>query len=399
MKFNFTFILFILSTLFSNAEAQSTSCSDIFLTAETIAVHDYPPGDPLESLNGFTTKRIYVGTGDTDDFLNAIASVFDLGAVWEFNPTGVVYQHASGSHLAHHIDPTLFTINPMIEYDSWFTIGATPGDSVGIGQVDAITGAWQAPFDLGNGFSVNDPGGSSIYSTLPSSNTFAVSGDDQKILVAQITTDDVFTLGFMVQVWPNSIGGSNLLTCPLTYSNTLPIELFSFEAKAVENTSLLEWMTTSEINNSHFDIEWSTNGIDFERLTQIEGAGTTRESQEYEYYHKTPVQGKNYYRLKQLDYSGEFEYSEIRMVKHEKEDNSLTAYPILVEEYINIEWKNDLEQPAAVLVSDVLGQLVYQANIDAGISQTILHLNNLDSGFYFLWLDDIDHAAVKFFKK
>jgi hypothetical protein len=97
----------------------------------------------------------------------------------------------------------------------------------------------------------------------------------------------------------------------------LPVELIEFIANPADNHSaMLNWATASEINNSHFILERSYDGINFEPITRVEGNGTTNEVMTYEYLDETISRSQNtvYYRLHQFDYDGASEYSEIRKV-------------------------------------------------------------------------------------
>jgi hypothetical protein len=82
--------------------------------------------------------------------------------------------------------------------------------------------------------------------------------------------------------------------------------LLYFYGKKAENGVLLSWETATEINNDYFDVEWSMDGISFEKIGQVQGAGTTAEIQLHEFLHKKPVNGNNYYRLKQVDFDEKF---------------------------------------------------------------------------------------------
>jgi len=93
-------------------------------------------------------------------------------------------------------------------------------------------------------------------------------------------------------------------------SNTpMPIVLLSFDGKPVNNRVELTWVTAAEINNDYFTIERSVNGTDFEEIAEVEGAGTSSQSKRYSLNDYEPLNGVSYYRLKQTDYNGEFEYS------------------------------------------------------------------------------------------
>lgn len=98
--------------------------------------------------------------------------------------------------------------------------------------------------------------------------------------------------------------------CPCTASTVLPVELSSFTAELKDDVKL-NWQTATELNNSKFIIETSTQGEVFQRIGEIAGAGTTTEPQNYTFTHHTPNAGVNYYRLKQVDVDGTFEYSKV----------------------------------------------------------------------------------------
>jgi choice-of-anchor B domain-containing protein len=91
----------------------------------------------------------------------------------------------------------------------------------------------------------------------------------------------------------------------------LPVELSRFEAMPEDNKVRLEWTTASEENSAYFEIERSTDGIDFEVIGKVEAMGRSTEKVEYLTYDDAPFKGDNYYRLKQVDLDGKFEYSEI----------------------------------------------------------------------------------------
>lgn len=92
----------------------------------------------------------------------------------------------------------------------------------------------------------------------------------------------------------------------------LPIELVSFEGTNNKEYNHLTWFTATELNNSHFVIERSLNALDWEGIAIVQGGGTSNTPIYYDYndytYNKESI---NYYRLKQVDFSSEFKYSQI----------------------------------------------------------------------------------------
>jgi hypothetical protein len=88
----------------------------------------------------------------------------------------------------------------------------------------------------------------------------------------------------------------------LINEDPLPVDLISFDAKAIDaNRVKLTWTTASEKNNSHFVIERSYNAKNFEVIGQIEGKGDSDILSSYSFIDGSPLAGTNYYRLKQVD--------------------------------------------------------------------------------------------------
>ena len=94
----------------------------------------------------------------------------------------------------------------------------------------------------------------------------------------------------------------------------LPVELLSFEANAQDDLVTLTWATISEINNAFFSIERSANGINYKTIANLDGAGNSQGVINYEYVDRNPLDGFSFYRLKQTDFSGELDYSEVLSV-------------------------------------------------------------------------------------
>lgn len=95
----------------------------------------------------------------------------------------------------------------------------------------------------------------------------------------------------------------------LSTMSTLPVELLSFSAAAAgDGTVLTAWKTASETNNRQFDVERSTNGIDFTRIASLEAKGNKQDhtATSYSYVDAEPAPGVSYYRLKQVNTDGSF---------------------------------------------------------------------------------------------
>jgi len=95
----------------------------------------------------------------------------------------------------------------------------------------------------------------------------------------------------------------------------LPAELLEFAAIPVNNSRVrLDWSTSTEINNDYFTVEKSIDGLNWQELGLVEGAGNSYTILSYREWDEDPHSGVSYYRLKQTDFDGTYSYSEIRAV-------------------------------------------------------------------------------------
>jgi len=106
-----------------------------------------------------------------------------------------------------------------------------------------------------------------------------------------------------------------------TTTNVLPIELVSFTGEKKDNRNILNWTTASEINNAYFTVEKSYNGFDFEWVGTQEGSSPSTQIINYSLSDYDVLETLNYYRLKQTDFDGKFEYSKTISIDN-RVDNS-----------------------------------------------------------------------------
>lgn len=105
---------------------------------------------------------------------------------------------------------------------------------------------------------------------------------------------------------------------------TLPVTWLYFTARANDSHEVaLNWATASEINNDRFEIERSADGSSFEKIGTVNGNGNSVQTIEYSFKDTTVQRGVYYYRLKQVDFDGRFEYSNISAASVDSELSSL----------------------------------------------------------------------------
>ena len=159
------------------------------------------------AIAGYTTYRVYITTPNATDKVSAVTGQSANPTYIE--TTGDFYQHPNGGVFPNGINPILYSFVPEIEFDSWFTIGidAAPVSANGEGNIQGLPEpeAWSSVFEGGSGFTIDDIIGSGWFVNPDVSN--GVAGDDNKVLLAQLTTNGDLSGQFYVQVFPE---GDNL---------------------------------------------------------------------------------------------------------------------------------------------------------------------------------------------
>ncbi len=179
----------------------------------------------------------------------------------------------------------------------------------------------------------------------------------------------------------------------------LPVEMTSFEGFAEDNRIILNWSTASEEINEGFYVERSENGENWTILDFVQGNGTTLEPQYYLYEDNTPKEGVNYYRLKQMDFDGNFEYSEIIEVEFVKGERvAVKTFPNPASKVLNVRIPNLQDEQQAVIMN-MLGQAVRQVTLTDETS--MIPIEDLPSGTYFLRLlnNEYESQNIKFIKQ
>ena len=169
----------------------------------------------------------------------------------------------------------------------------------------------------------------------------------------------------------------------------VPVELISFQGKSINNIIILNWQTASEINNKGFEIERSEseNQI-WKTIRFIQGSGTTAQEHRYSYKEVLENPGKYYYRLKQIDYNGKYEYSPFVEVKINFPLNySLSQnYPNPFNSTTNINFTIPIETAVKIKLYDITGSEIntlVNKEMKAGYYTIQLSTEGLSSGLYF----------------
>ncbi|MBT8392735.1 MAG: T9SS type A sorting domain-containing protein [Ignavibacteriaceae bacterium] len=187
-----------------------------------------------------------------------------------------------------------------------------------------------------------------------------------------------------------------------TIEDFIPVELTAFFALVTERGVLLKWTTATEKNNSGFMIERSSNNVDFNDVVFINGKGTTTEITDYEYVDNLTKPGMYYYRLKQIDFDGSFNYSNVveTEINGPEVFNLLQNYPnpfnpstiikfsVPIDSRIRIELFNTLGEKVDELTNRNYSIGNHEINFDAsilsnGVYYYTISANGIDGSTYY----------------
>jgi len=252
---------------------------------------------------------------------------------------------------------------------------------MGGGREDST--ATEIPPFIGSGTIVNK------YSLTPGATSYAESGGQ---LLGAVTDDHNGTSR------PNNgvsnrpdIGFEEFAGVKNAFSAcSLPVELISYEAYKIEGDVKLEWITASERNSSHFFIERSLDGTEWEFVATVKAAGNSSEFRAYSVFDRDLPAGIVYYRLYQVDIDGAVNFEGIRSVEMGSL-NVVTVYPNPAGDWIFVEAGNEI---TSIDVLDLTGRQI--------ISSKYLQINVgcIPFGRYFIkcWASDGSFMVAPFMK-
>ena len=312
-------------------------------------------------------------------------------------PDGSNHTDAQGSGIIRILNPT------NLDNDEFLIWGHDNGVQQAIETTD-VPGSVQARFDrvwraseVNTSSTAVDVGAIDIRFDLTGLGTVTASDlrllvdtDNDGLFSDETPISGVTSLGGNVYEFAGVTAIANNLRFTLGTINIsqtpLPVELIAFEVNLVNNGQVgLNWQTASEINNDFFTIERSKDGINWEIIEKIKGAGNSSTILSYSGIDKNPYRGISYYRLKQTDFDGQFEYSQIRSVNiDELMDSQIQIYPNPAENQINI--IGDVSELKQLKIYNTLGQDVTGLIVIINKSNTslIIDLSNLRKGMYWI---------------
>jgi hypothetical protein len=277
-------------------------------------------------------------------------------------------------------DPELTIYIPKTKWDDFVTNGNT--------WLDAVAGRRTDYFDCYGGFPAATP---SI--TPPSNTNVVVTGYHEGSplgrtlhLVSDVTfvsAGDYYAVTFTTDRF------SSFVLHGAGSWSPLPVQLVSFTGQQQNGVNFLDWVTATEFNVSHFEVERSTDGISFSKIGSVEAAGNSTATRTYQFPDRTAPAGGNYYRLRMVDLDGSFEYSNVVYLSKGQSvaiSQYIQVVPNPFTDKFEVEFYQAQPGTYNVKVTDLAGRPVreLERHGDSGLISVPLDLTHEAAGSYLI---------------
>ncbi len=278
----------------------------------------------------------------------------------ELNSTWMVVNVLTGGSLAF----TFGGLGTQAGYYDWamYPYGANACTAVAANALAPVRCNWNGVSYGGTGLAATLPAGGDASNFEP---PFYVGSSTQWLICfsnwSSVTTSV-----------PLQFGGTAVVSC-----SPLPVELLSFEAKATELDVALEWVTATELNSSHYDVERSKDAQSWGKLDVVHAAGNSQMPIRYAITDHAPLSGMSYYRLRIVDLDGSFTFSPevpVQMIQ-----NVLLCYPNPSNGAFTV---SSFPDGAVIDVRDALGRLVAVDVLPGATGSAHVKLRSPTPGLY-----------------
>ncbi len=206
-------------------------------------------------------------------------------------------------------------------------------------------------------------------------------------------TPSSYTGGATFYVVINEANGNSSSSGDIIYAKTfssivLPVKWLDFTVASVENRIQLNWSTAQEINNDYFQIEKSEDGIEFLAIGNLKGKAKEVSKSYYSFNDDMPLAGKTFYRIKQVDLDGKFDYSKILSFDPKQSIDPVITYN-QIENEIQI---NHADEMGSVKIYGLNGQWV-QTAISKGSNR--FNINKMPDGIYLVEVNGLEKHWFK----
>jgi hypothetical protein len=163
-------------------------------------------------------------------------------------------------------------------------------------------------------------------------------------------------------------------------TSVLPLKLVAFNAHQEDQHVACSWVTASERDVSHFEVERSANGSDFVQIGTVKAFGDSETAISYSFNDENPAEGFNYYRLRMVDENGGYEYSDVISARFEGESFT-TVYPNPANDWATVMTPEGFDE---IVITDAQGQIVDRFEGTSLQTKQDLNLYDMPDGVYFV---------------
>lgn len=197
--------------------------------------------------------------------------------------------------------------------------------------------------------------------------------------------------------------GLNFVADPGCYDDvpqSFPVEFLTFEAEPFGDTRVrCRWQTASERDNEVFVVERSLDGMIFEPIGEVPGAGTSHSLQEYVFLDEQPLFGTTFYRIRQVDFDGAFSYSELRSVTFDPAQAlqvSCNFFPNPVHDRLHAHLHSLQARAGSLSLTKLSGAVVWKeaVRLEPGTNAYAIPVQHLAPGPYFVEFASEHHGTT-----
>jgi hypothetical protein len=212
---------------------------------------------------------------------------------------------------------------------------------------------------------------------------------------AQLTVG-VLPTGTQVYVLIDGILGSNCdYSIRAINALVLAASLKYFTAWKTPEGNLLKWVSLKEYDNAFFEVQRSTDGINFTTIDRIAGQGNSTVEKTYQYIDASPP-SKSYYRLKMITADGQNSYSNILRVERGSKGNPKITFNNVVTDQLSLQINDLKQEKVSIKIIDQSGREVYRQNTQIRSGYNLINLNTakISSGIYYLIVSGVDYKEA-----
>lgn len=346
--------------------------------------------DPTPLASTISSGAAYLGPNATAVFYNAngdLLAQINNSTNWDYGCTTVEVDNTgtSATQLANaseyftsktiKITPTTNNANGVYELKLFYTNDEVSGWETAANDVMANLSIMKTPSDMASADNTN---------TQAFETTRRAWDNDHSFSATINTGFSGFAIG-------------NLAAAPL------PLELANFNARAANNTVILDWETLSEKAFSHFLVQHSSNAQYFRTLQNIQAKGSANLTTSYRTVDSKPREGTNYYRLKMVDGDGTFTFSEIKSIEFIRSGiTNIIPNPVNTNEFTVTYQSAKSNNDISLRVIDLFGRVVYHSThtVQKGQNDILVPASDLPQGMYSLLLENgADSSVHRFWKR